>query len=183
MMIVPILTMRLFSEEKRNKTDQLFYCAPIHLWTVVIGKFMAACFVLFCGLMGMGIYVAIIAKYGNLYLGTVLCGFLGLFLLCACYIAIGLLLSAVSENQMTAAVLTFGMNMLLQLIEAIAPALHVPYFPFLPSILSRLSLHKWQSMFIQGIIEPAPILYYLGFITITLSVTVFFLDKHRWGKG
>lgn len=66
MLIVPLLTMRLFSEERKQKTDQLFYCAPVTLWSVVLGKFLAAVGVLGVSLAGTGLYLVILSRYTTL---------------------------------------------------------------------------------------------------------------------
>lgn len=182
MMIVPLLTMRLLSEERRSRTVQLLYCAPASLASVVLGKFFAACAVLLVALAGTFLYVAVIGCYARVYAGLVFSNYLGFFLLCACYIAIGLLMSAVTESQITAAVLTFGANMLLQLLEMIAPTLHVPYLPFLPGLLGVLSLNARYADFTSGMIAPASIAYYATFAAVVLSITVYLMDRRRWSR-
>ena len=184
MMIVPLLTMRLLSEERRSRTMPLLYCAPVSLASVVLGKFLAALAMLLVALAGTSLYVAVIARYARVYVGLILSNYLGFFLLCACYIAVGVLMSALTESQITAAVLTFGTNMLLQLLEMIAPSLHVPYLPFLPDLLGCISLYAHYDDFTSGIVRPASIAYYAGFAAVTLSLTVYVLNKRRWsGKG
>lgn len=184
MMIVPLLTMRLLSEERRSRTVQLLYCAPTSLARVVLGKFLAACAVLLVALAGTFLYVAVIGRYARVYAGFVFSNYLGFFLLCACYIAVGLLMSAVTQSQITAAVLTFGANMLLQLLEMIAPTLHVPYLPFLPDLLGALSLNARYADFKGGMIKPASVAYYAGFVAVALGLTVYLMDRRRWsGKG
>lgn len=184
MMIVPLLTMRLLSEERRGRTMQLLYSAPVSLTSVVLGKFLAACAVLLVALAGTSLYVAVIARYARVYAGLIFSNYLGFFLLCACSIAVGVLMSALTESQITAAVLTFGANMLLQLLEMIAPSLHVPYLPFLPDLLRCISLYTHYDAFTSGLVRPASIAYYMGFVTIVLSLAVYILSKRRWsGKG
>lgn len=182
MMIVPLLTMRLLSEERRNRTDQLLCCSPTGLVSIVLGKFFAACTVLLIALLGTLLYVSIMHRYAPIYAGLVFSNYIGFFLLCSCYIAIGLLMSAITESQITAAVLTFGANMLMQLLEMIAPTLHVPYMPFLPSLLSGLSLYTHYASFTSGIIPIASALYYVAFVCVVLCITVLVLNRQRSGK-
>lgn len=180
MLIVPLLTMRLLSEEKKNKTDQLLLSAPISIWSFVLGKFLAALMVLFSSLIGTMFFVIIIASYGTAYPGLIFSNYLGFFLMGMCYIAIGVLMSALTENQLTAAVLTFGVNLLLQVVESAAPSFNVPMLPFLPSLFTWLSLYARHAAFASGIISISNILYDLSFAFMLLFFSVRVIDRRRW---
>lgn len=179
MLIVPLLTMRLLSAERRQKTDQLMYCTPTPLAAVVLGKFCAALCVVLVALAGTGIYLAVLARYATLQPGMITAYYVGFFLLCASYISIGVLMSALTESQITAAVLTFAANMLLQLVEMAAPTLHVPYMPFLPALLGALTLNTHYSQIASGVIRPVDVGYFLLFITVALSLTVYCLRRRQ----
>lgn len=173
MLIVPLLTMRLFSAERRQRTDQLLYCVPTPLPAIVLGKFLAALGVLVIALLGTGLYVAVLARLAPLNPGVIASNYLGYLLLGAAYISVGVLMSALTDSQLTAAVLTFAVNMLLQLAEMAAPTLHVPYLPFLPSVLEALSLNSRYGRFAAGVFGPADAGYFLLFIAAALALTTY----------
>ena len=89
-LIVPILTMRLMSDERRSKSDQLLLTSPLSLWSIVCGKFLAACAVFFLTLVCTGLYVIILSTYGNVSAIEVFVNYLGFFLMGCCLIAVGL---------------------------------------------------------------------------------------------
>ena len=179
MLIVPLLTMRLFSEERRQKTDQLFYCSPTSLAAIVTGKFLAAVMVLMIALLGTGVYVGILLSRTTLSWGMLAAHYLGFLLLGAGYIAVGVLMSALTESQVTAAVLTLAVNMLLQLVEMSAADMVVPYLSFLPDLLGCIALNTCYAQITTGVIYPTDVGYFLVFTTVLLSATVWVLACRR----
>lgn len=181
MLIVPLLTMRLFSEERRQKTDQLFYCSPTPLTAIVLGKFLAAVAVLGLSLVGTGLYLVLLARLTPLSLGVVAAHYLAFLLLGSCYIAVGLLMSAVTDSQVTAAVLTLAVNMLLQLLEMSSANLVTPFLPFLPALLQAVALNSHYAQVASGVIYPTDVGYFLLFAAVCLSLTVAVLvhRKHK----
>ena len=182
MLIVPLLTMRLLSEERRTKTDQLLLTSPISIGAIVTGKYFAACAVLLMTLILTAGYIVIIALFSTPYFGLIFSNYLGLFCIGGAYIAIGVLMSALSENQLSAAVLTFGVNLLLQLLELVGPQLSVPLLPWLPKVFSVISLHARYNAFAAGMISMADIVYFASFIGICLFFAVRAIDRRRWSK-
>lgn len=181
MLIVPLLTMRLFSEERKQKTDQLFYCSPTSLLSVVLGKFLAAMGVLAISLLGTGLYLMILGQRAPLAAGSVFANYLAFLLLGGSYIAVGVFMSALTDSQITAAVLTLAMNMLLQLLEMSSSSMTTPYLPFLPSLLDCIALNQRHAQIASGVIYPTDIGYFLLFTALFLSVTVLVL-AHRKQK-
>lgn len=184
MLIVPILTMKLLSEEKRSRTDQLLLTSPLSITSIVGGKFLAAASVLALSLLGTVFSIIVIVTYGKAYWGLIFSNYLGYFLLCCTYIAIGVLMSALTENQTSAAVLTFGVNLGLQIIESIASAISFPtYLNWLSGMFSWFSLYKRYYTFTAGVVSLADVIYYLTFIGIMLFLAVRVIDKRRWSEG
>lgn len=179
MLLVPLLTMRLLSTERAQKTDQLYCCTPVTLTAVALGKFLAAATVLLIGICGTGVYVVLLTRYADVQAGRVFSCIIGFFLLGSAYIGIGLLMSSLTDSQITAAVLTFAANMLLQLAELSAPTLHVPYLAFLPRLLGAFTLNARYARFVSGLFSPADIGYFLTFTAITLLLTVAVLNRRR----
>ena len=117
---IPILTMRLFAEEKRHKTDQLLLTSPVSITGIVLGKFLAA-LVVYCGtLLVTVLYAVVIAIYGELQTWETVGSYIGFIFLGASYISVGLFISSVTENQLTAALVSFFTLMLIWLIDPIS---------------------------------------------------------------
>ncbi len=191
MLAVPILTMKLLSEEKRNKSDQLLLTSPRSIWDIVLGKFLAACTVLLATMAITLIYALIIAVYSNdmiygrsVNAGLIFSNYLGFFLLGCGYVAIGTLMSALTENQVSAAVLTMGVNMLLQMVESILPQLTLPdALSFLTTGFSWLSMYTRFYEFSAGVLSIANVIYFVSLCGIILFLAVRVIDKRRWSEG
>ena len=104
---VPILTMRVLAEERKQKTDQLLLTAPVYVGNIVIGKYLALVTVYAIPILVMCIYPLIMSKFGTVAFGSAYTAILGFFLLGCANIAIGVFMSALTESQVIAAVLTF----------------------------------------------------------------------------
>ncbi len=117
---VPLLTMRLFSEEKRQKTDQLLLTSPVSITGIVCGKFLAALAVYTGSLLVTVAYAAVIKVYGDLQTWETLGSYIGFIFLGASYIALGIFVSAGTENQLTAALVSFFVLMIIMVIDPIA---------------------------------------------------------------
>jgi len=116
---VPILTMRLFSEEMRQKTDQLLLTSPVTVPAIVIGKYLAALCVFLIAVLVTAAYAVVISVYGDLAVSQSVGALVGFFLAGASYVAIGLMISTLTENQAVSAVATFAVLLLLQLVDPI----------------------------------------------------------------
>jgi ABC-2 type transport system permease protein len=117
---IPLLTMRLFSEERRQKTDQLLLTNPVSITVIVCGKFLAALAV-YCGtLVFTALYTIVIAIYGDLQVWETVGSYIGFIFLGASYISIGIFISTITENQFTAALVSFFALMLIWLIDPVS---------------------------------------------------------------
>lgn len=114
--IVPILTMRLMAEERKQKTDQLLLTSPVRVTGIVLGKYLAVLTLLLGAVIITFIQAAILNIYGNVNWKTVLTGGLGYFLVGACLLAVGLFISSITESQMIAAGISFGVVLLCMLL-------------------------------------------------------------------
>ena len=170
LMIMPLLTMRSIAEEKRNRTLSLLVSAPIDMSEIVLGKFlglMSFVFILVTMLMLMPL---------SLYLGTspdggkLLSIYLGMLLLLATFGAIGLYLSSLTENQTIAAISTFGVLLMLWIIDWVGGSV---------SVLSYLSLLRHHQSMLDGVFNTSDIAYYLILIVGFLVLTIRQLDRER----
>lgn len=120
LILVPVLTMRSFAEESRQKTDQLLLTSPVSINAVVIGKFLAAITLYLIGILITAIFPLILSKYGTVDVGATLCCFIGYFLMGSCLISVGIYISVLTDNQIVAAAGTFCVLFLLLMIDNIA---------------------------------------------------------------
>jgi ABC-2 type transport system permease protein len=174
LMIMPLLTMRSIAEEKRNGTLSLLVSAPLGMSEIVLGKFlglMLFVFILVTMLMLMPL---------SLYLGTspdggkLLSIYLGMLLLLATFTAIGLYLSSLTENQTIAAISTFGVLLMLWIIDWLGGSVSNGQ-----SVLSYLSLLQHHQSMLEGVFDTSDIAYYLLLITGFLVLTIRQLDRER----
>lgn len=178
-LISPLLTMRLLSEEHRRKTDMLYISSPTPLSSVLVGKFLAALGVLAVSLLGTGLYVGILAVRVPLSAGSIAAHYIAFMLLGAAILSVGMLMSALTESQVTSAVLTLAVNMLLQLAEMSASSLTTPALPFLPTLLDAIALNRRYAQIASGVIRPTDVGYFIVFTTVVLMMTGLALTQRR----
>ena len=125
LILIPVLTMRLFAEESRQKTDQLLYTAPLTIAQIVVGKFAAAMLLFLIGIGVTMLYPVIMSVYGLIPTAETVGAFVGFILIGACYIAVGIFISSLTENQIIAAVATFAVLFLFIVLDALAATMPV----------------------------------------------------------
>jgi ABC-2 type transport system permease protein len=177
MITVPLLTMRLFSDEKKNKTDQLLLTSPVSLFGLVWAKFAAAYSIFLISTGIMPVYAIVLAQFTEISWRTLLGHMLGLLMLGAIYTSVGLFISSLTENQMVAATVSIFVNIGF-LISSIARD-YVPV-AWISDALRSLSLLERYDRFTIGLIEPANILFFASIAVIALFLTVRVLEKRRW---
>ncbi len=183
MIIIPVLTMRLLSEERRNKTDQLLLTSPLSISSIVVGKFLAAVTVLFVALV-LSLFCAVaVSVYGNPSIGSIFSSYLGFFLMISCYIAIGVLVSSLCQTQISAFLFALIINLLLFALESSLPTVTIPYMDWLPNAFRWISLLGRYSQFNANVLSIANIIYFLSFIGIVLFLTIRVIDKRRWSEN
>ena len=175
--IIPILTMRIFSDEKRQKTDQLLYTSPVKLSGIVMGKYLAALTVFGIGVGITILYQVIIAFFITpdwmVYLGNLL----GMLLLAASLIAVGMFISALTESQLVAAVGSFAVSLILWLMDSLAQMINVS---FVTKAISWVSFNGRYEAFTTGTLDYSNIVFFLSFAAIFIFLTVRVLDRKRW---
>ncbi len=178
LLMVPLITMRLFAEEKKLKTDELLLTSPISVNSIVLGKYLA-CLAFFIVILALTmIYPMILFKYGDPApdIGPILSGYLGLFLLGGCFMAVGLFSSSLTENQIVAAVICFVVLLLSFVIgwpgETAGPKAG--------KILEYLSLGEHFNDFSKGLIESKHVIFFLSFILFALFLTKRSIESLKW---
>lgn len=176
-MIFPILTMRMFAEERRLGTEQLLVTSRLSTTSIVLGKFFAALVVFITALAATLIYVVIIATYGMPNFGSLFASYLGFFLLGTSMIAICTFTSSLAENQITAAIASFGALFFVVILASFTKSLSIPV---LSPILSAISITTRYDDFTLGSISLGPIVYYIAITVVFIVLTVKNLDKRRF---
>ncbi len=172
--IIPFITMRIFSEEKKRQTDELLFTSPISVNQIILGKYFASLFVLLVMLLLTGILSIFSFSYGNPELAPILNGYLGLFLMGAAFLAIGIFFSSLTENQIVAAFLTIG---------ALLPLLIINWIPargMWKDIINYVSSSPHLANMTQGILDTTDLIYYLSFIFLGLFLTHSVIQSRRW---
>ena len=175
--IVPLLTMKSFSEERKTRTEQLLLTSPVSLTGMVMGKFFSA-YSMFAGSFVLScINFYTLFRYGTPNVAVLVSYCIGILLIGAAYVSIGLFISALTENQLIAAIATIG-----TLIVMLVMSFVNQYIDFYPVrfILSWISIYSRFSNFTFGILDISSLLYYFSICFIFLFLTVRVYEKRRW---
>ena len=174
--IIPMITMRSYAEEKRTGTIELLLTSPLKDVEIVLGKFLAA-MGMYCGLLAVSVlFLSVPFLTGNPAWKPVLSGYLGLLLLGGGFIALGLVLSSLTNNQMVAGVSTFVLFLVLWVTGWFVDSVGART----GEILRNLSIIEHFSDFARGIIDTKHIVYYLSVIAFGLYLTAKSVDTARW---
>jgi ABC-2 type transport system permease protein len=174
--IMPMITMRTYSEEKRAGTIELLLTSPVTDIEIILGKFFGALGVYAAMLAVTVLYMAILFVYGNPEWRPLVAGYLGLLLMGGAFVALGLLISSTTNNQIVAGVVTFVVFLLLWIIGWFADSAG----PTIGPITRWLSITEHFDDFSKGIIDTTHVLYYLSLITFGLFLTAKSVDSERW---
>jgi len=174
--LVPVITMRSFAEEKRSGTYELLLTSPLSISEIVIGKFLG-CFAFLLVMLGLtAVYPLILLLYGNPELGIIAAGYLGLLLLATAFVTVGLLTSSFTENQIIASVSCLVVLLLFYVIAWPADTAG----PLLGAVLKYLSLTEHFSEMVKGVIDTKDLVYFLSVIVLALFLTHRSVESVRW---
>jgi ABC-type transport system involved in multi-copper enzyme maturation, permease component len=174
--VMPMITMRTYSEEKRSGTIELLLTSPITDLQIILGKFFGALGLYVAMLLVTMLYMGILFYFGNPEWRPIVAGYLGLLLLGGCFISAGLLISSMTKNQIVAGIVTFAVFLMLWVINWIGASSG----PTTQTIVSYLSITEHFDDFARGIIDTKHVVYYLSFITFGLFLTAKSVDSERW---
>ena len=178
LLLMPLVTMRLFAEERRAGTIELLLTYPVRDGAVLAGKYLAA-LGLYAIMIGLTLlYPAIVVYFARLEWGPVFTGYLGLLLMGATFIAVGVFASSLTENQIVAAITTFGALLIFWILGWSADYAGGTA----GRVLQFLSILEHNDSFSKGVIDTKDVLYYLNFTVLALFLTLRSLEARRW-KG
>ena len=175
--LIPLSTMKSFSEEKRQKTDQALLTAPVSLFEVVLGKFLSA-FILYAMCCSIYIiYALFIALFTSPDWVIVFTTLFGVLLMGSALIAIDLFISALTESQAVAAVFAIGVGLLIYMIDSLASLVNVD---LIKNVLYSVSFNRSLSGFTSGIISLSGVVFFISVTGIFLFLCVRVFEKRRW---
>lgn len=180
--VAPFLSMRLFAEERRNKTFELLMTAPVRPLEIVLGKYLGALGIVVCTLGVTIIFPIILTVLGSSESGsalewrTVLLGYGALLMWGATNMAIGMFISSLTESQMVAAFVSFAVAMVWMLIKAVAPGAEEPT----RSILNYLAFDSQMQNLLKGVFDLKPIVFFSSVIALFLLLTHRSIEAQRW---
>jgi ABC-2 type transport system permease protein len=174
--IMPMITMRTYSEEKRSGTIELLLTSPLTDFQIIMGKFLGAVALYAAALLISMIHIGLLFVYGSPEWKPLVAAYLGLLLFGSCFISVGLFISSLTKNQIVAGVATFGVVLLLWVINWIGSAAG----PTAQAITEYLSIISHFDDFSKGVIDTTHLVYYISFITFGLFLTAKSVDSERW---
>lgn len=174
--VMPALTMRVFAEEKRTGTYELLLTAPVRTGEIVAGKFLAAAAFTLVMVALAWIFPLILMVFGNPELGVMFAGYLGLFLLALSFVSVGLFTSSLTQNQIIAAISSFGILILLFVISWPAEAGGGVVW----ALLKYLSLPEHFSTMTRGVIDTSDVVFFLSVVATALFLTQRSVESARW---
>jgi ABC-2 type transport system permease protein len=176
LLMAPLLTMRLFSEEKKTGTIELMLTFPVNDIDVIMGKYLACFTVLLTMILLTATYPILLIVLGEPEVKPILSGYLGLILLGGAFISLGIFTSSLTENQIVAASISFGMLFFFWLISYSVNLVSAD----LGQVLSYLSINEHIESLSKGVVDSEDIIYYLCFIAMFLFLTLRSLETNRW---
>ena len=168
--LIPVLTMRMFAEERRNGTEQLLLTSPRSLASVVLGKFIAGMLVVLIAIAGTLIHLAILCHFGNPDIKVAMVTLFGFFLLSAAYVSFGMFASSITENQIIACVLTIGAFIAMW------------FLPNVSSFFANISLMAMFDNFQSGVIALNEVVMFVSFTVLFILFTIIVMQRRKTVK-
>ena len=174
--LLPMVTMRTYAEEKRSGTIELLLTSPVSDFEIIMGKFLGA-MALYTVMLGVTLlHVALLFKFGTPEWKPIVTAYIGLLLLGGCFIALGLLISSLTKNQIVAGMVTFAVFLMLWIITWIGSFSG----PTVDKLTQYLSIIDRLDDFNKGVLDTSHLIYYLSFIGFGLFLTAKSVDTERW---
>jgi len=176
---LPLLTMRLFAEEHSNGTMELLMTRPVSVFQLVIGKYLSVLFILALMIGLTLIYPLLLSIYGTFDFTPLISAYLTTFLTGACFLAVGVFSSSLSESQLIAAFIGFGTNLVLWIISWVSISFSDDW-QILSRIFDFISFPGHLHEGIKGVMSSVDLIYYFSFITFLLFLTNKVIHSLRW---
>jgi ABC-2 type transport system permease protein len=174
--LMPMVTMRSYAEEKRSGTIELLLTSPLTDLQIILGKFLGALSLWAVALAISAVHIVVLFVYGSPEWKPILTAYLGLLLMGGCFISVGLLISSLTSNQIVAGISTFGVFLVLWIINWIGSFSG----PTVDRVTQYLSIVDHFDDFAKGVIDTSHLVYYFSFIAFGLFLTAKSVDTERW---
>lgn len=175
--LIPLMTMKLFSEERKQKTDQGLLTAPVSITAIVFGKYFAALVLYTIGISIFLFYALIIEFLKEAQWATVLSNVVAFWLLGAAFIAVSLFISTFTENQIVSAVLGFLALLFLYLLDLIS---YYTKNDIISGLVSSISFYRRYSEFVNGLFNLSSVLFYVSVAVLFNFFSVRMFERRRW---
>jgi len=177
--IMPVLTMRILAEDRKNGTEVLLITSPVNISSIVLGKFLASYFVFLVMTIISFLYPLVLLVFGGQITIQLVGGYIGFLLLGAAFVAVGIFASSLTESQVVAVVISFVTLLIMWLADSLSGAVG----GFASKALGWISLLTRYSDFSRGVLGLSPVIYYLSFVAVFLFLTIRVIEKRRWSQG
>ena len=175
--LIPIITMKTFAEEKKQKSDQALLTAPTSLTEIVLGKFLGAfCLYAICCCIFL-VYAVVISFFASPEWSVILCTFIGILLLGGSLIAINVFISVMTESMVVAAVIGMGVGLVICMTNYLISLIQVDW---IKNILNKINFLSYYENFTYGILSIVDVVFFLSVTALFLFFTVRVLEKRRW---
>lgn len=175
--LIPLMTMRIWSEEKKQKTDQLLLTAPVTTMEIVFGKFFAALTLFVIALSLTLVYPIVSSMYGTLSVAITVGNYVAIILAACAYIAISQFMSSLTESQIISAILSIVTLSAFWLLDML---FHSTNIDFISQVTSFISIITRFTNFYKGIFSLSDTLYFISITAIFLFLTSRVVEKRRW---
>lgn len=175
--LIPIITMKTFSEEKRQRTDQALLTSPVSLFDIVMGKFFGAFILYSCCVTIFLVYTLVICFFTTPDWAVILCTTLGILLLGGALIAIDIFISALTESQVIAAVVSIAVGLMIYMLDSLSNLISAS---FISKLLSYISFNANYSNFTIGVLNLSNVVFFVSVIAIFVFLTIRVFEKRRW---
>ena len=175
--LIPIITMKTFAEEKKQKSDQALLTAPTSLTEIVLGKFMGAFILYFICCCIFLVYALVISFFTTPEWSVIICTFIGMLLLGAALIAINVFISVLTESMVIAAVIGMGAGLVISMTNYLVSLIPIEW---IKNIINKINFLSYYENFTYGILSIVDVVFFLSVTALFLFFTVRVLDKRRW---
>lgn len=176
-LLVPLITMHLWAEERKNKTDQLLLTSSVSVSSIILGKYFACLSLFAVNVLLMLAYPFAMSFFGTVVWSNVLMLYFGYFLMGAALLAVGFFVSTMTESQIVSALISFAIILLMVLVEVFVSSIHIEV---ISKIVSWLSVFARFDRFVYGVVDVSTLIYYISFSGLFVFLSVMSVQKKRW---
>ena len=181
--LIPLLTMRTFSDERKFGTEVLLMTSPVSVLKIVLGKFFANVTVFLFMIAGTVIFPYITSQYGNVVESQLICAYIGFFFWGTMFICVGMLISSMTESSIIAAVIGELIMFAFLFLDDFSRTGFISQYPKLQSVLMAFAAQPRFAYFSAGLIRLSDIIFFVSAIIVLLSWTYISIEKRRWKRG